>query len=54
MIATGTDIKPLEIVFFHAVRRPKNFFEQMKGRGGAWFRTEMEQVTPASNARPAT
>ena len=33
MIATGTDIKPLEIVFFMRSVRSRNFFEQMKGRG---------------------
>ena len=32
MIATGTDIKPLEIVFFMRSVASKNFFEQMKGR----------------------
>jgi superfamily II DNA or RNA helicase len=33
MIATGTDIKPLEIVFFMRMIRSRSFFEQMKGRG---------------------
>jgi type I restriction enzyme, R subunit len=33
MIATGTDIKPLECVMFMRVIRSRNFFEQMKGRG---------------------
>ena len=33
MIATGTDIKPLEIVFFMRAVRSRNYFEQMKGRG---------------------
>ena len=33
MIATGTDIKPLEIVFFMRSVRSRGFFEQMKGRG---------------------
>jgi len=32
MIATGTDIKPLEIVFFMRTIRSRSFFEQMKGR----------------------
>ena len=31
MIATGTDIKPVEIVFFMRNVRSRNFFEQMKG-----------------------
>lgn len=33
MIATGTDIKPLEIVFFMRDVQSANYFEQMKGRG---------------------
>nr|WP_214300155.1 type I restriction-modification enzyme R subunit C-terminal domain-containing protein [Pelotalea chapellei] len=33
MIATGTDIKPFEIVFFMRMIRSRSFFEQMKGRG---------------------
>ncbi len=33
MIATGTDIKPLEIVLFMRAVKSRSFFEQMKGRG---------------------
>jgi type I restriction enzyme, R subunit len=33
MIATGTDIKPLEVVMFMRTVKSRNFFEQMKGRG---------------------
>ena len=33
MIATGTDVKPLECVMFMRMIRSRNFFEQMKGRG---------------------
>lgn len=33
MIATGTDIKPLECVFFMRTIKSRTFFEQMKGRG---------------------
>ena len=33
MIATGTDIKPLEIVFFMRAVKSRAYFEQMKGRG---------------------
>jgi type I restriction enzyme R subunit len=33
MIATGTDIKPLEVVMFMRSVKSRNFFEQMKGRG---------------------
>jgi len=47
MIATGTDIKPLEIVFFMRSVASRNFFEQMKGRGVRVITdTEMEQVNP--------
>jgi type I restriction enzyme R subunit len=33
MIATGTDIRPLEIVMFLRAVKSRTFFEQMKGRG---------------------
>ncbi len=33
MIATGTDVRPLECVVFMRQVRSRNFFEQMKGRG---------------------
>ena len=33
MIATGTDVKPIEMVVFMRMVRSRNFFEQMKGRG---------------------
>lgn len=33
MIATGTDVKPLECLIFMRTVRSRNFFEQMKGRG---------------------
>lgn len=33
MIATGTDIKPLEVVMFMRLVKSRNMFEQMKGRG---------------------
>lgn len=33
MIATGTDVKPLEILLFMRDVRSTNYFEQMKGRG---------------------
>ena len=47
MIATGTDIKPLEIVFFMRNVRSRSFFEQMKGRGVRTIsKTDFEGVTP--------
>ena len=33
MVATGTDIKPVEIVFFMRAVKSRAYFEQMKGRG---------------------
>lgn len=38
MIATGTDVKPLECLLFMRDVKSRNYFEQMKGRG---TRTEM-------------
>ena len=52
MIATGTDVKPIECVVFMRMVRSRNFFEQMKGRGvrvidGDSLRT----VTPDARAK---
>jgi type I restriction enzyme, R subunit len=33
MIATGTDVKPLELLLFMRDVRSKGYYEQMKGRG---------------------
>ena len=47
MIATGTDIKPVEIVFFMRNVQSRSFFEQMKGRGvRVMSPTEFNSVTP--------
>ena len=47
MIATGTDIKPLEIVLFMRSVKSRTFFEQMKGRGVRVIsETEFRAVTP--------
>jgi len=47
MIATGTDIKPVEIVFFLRVVKSRSFFEQMKGRGVRIIKPdELKTVTP--------
>ena len=47
MIATGTDIKPMEIVFFMRSVVPQGFFEQMKGRGVRVIEeTALQAVTP--------
>jgi type I restriction enzyme R subunit len=47
MIATGTDIKPIEIVLFMRAVRSRIFFEQMKGRGVRVINpTDFQAVTP--------
>ena len=47
MIATGTDIKPVEIVMFMRAVKSRNFFEQMKGRGVRVCNpTDLQAVTP--------
>jgi type I restriction enzyme R subunit len=47
MIATGTDIKPLEIVMFMREVKSRNFFEQMKGRGVRVISdSDLQAVTP--------
>src|SRR5207248_1180411 len=52
MVATGTDVKPLEIVFFMRNVKSLNFFEQMKGRGVRVIKPdELKAVTPDANAK---
>jgi type I restriction enzyme, R subunit len=47
MIATGTDVKPLECVFFLRDVRSASYFEQMKGRGARTIDpTDFQVVTP--------
>lgn len=47
MIATGTDIRPLECVMFLRDVRSATYFEQMKGRGSRTIDpTEFQSVTP--------
>lgn len=47
MIATGTDVKPLECVFFMRDVRSAQYFEQMKGRGARTILpTDFQAVTP--------
>ena len=47
MIATGTDIKPVEIVFFMRNVRSRGFFDQMTGRGVRTISpTDFNAVTP--------
>ena len=52
MIATGTDIKPVEVVFFMRNVRSRNFFEQMKGRGVRTISpTDLNAVTPDADSK---
>jgi type I restriction enzyme R subunit len=52
MIATGTDIKPVEIVMFMRSVKSRSFFEQMKGRGVRICNpTDLMQVNPGEHLR---
>ncbi len=52
MIATGTDVKPLEIVFFMRSVKSRNYFEQMKGRGVRVMKNDdFKAVTPDAMAK---
>jgi len=52
MIATGTDIKPVEIVMFMRSVKSRNFFEQMKGRGVRIIPpTDLQAVTPDAKSK---
>jgi type I restriction enzyme, R subunit len=52
MIATGTDIRPLEIVFFMRSVRSRGFFEQMKGRGTRIITPDdLQAVTPDARVK---
>ena len=52
MLATGTDIRPLEIVMFMREVKSRSFFEQMKGRGVRVIDTnELQAVTPDATTK---
>lgn len=52
MIATGTDIKPVEIVVFMRAVKSRTFFEQMKGRGVRIIKPDdLKAVTPDATAK---
>jgi type I restriction enzyme R subunit len=52
MIATGTDVRPLEIVMFMRAVRSRNYFEQMKGRGVRVIGdTDLQAVTPDARSK---
>lgn len=49
MIATGTDIKPLECLLFMRDVRSKNYYEQMKGRGTRTIDLDdLKKVSPSA------
>lgn len=49
MIATGTDVKPIECLIFMRDVRSKNYFEQMKGRGTRTLNVDdLQRVTPSA------
>ncbi len=52
MIATGTDIKPIEIVMFMRAVKSRVLFEQMKGRGVRIIDpNDLKAVTPDAEAK---
>ena len=52
MIATGTDIKPVEIVVFMRAVKSRTFFEQMKGRGVRVIKPDdLKAVTPDATSK---
>src|SRR5574343_1707770 len=52
MIATGTDIKPVEIVVFMRSVKSRSFFEQMKGRGVRVCNpADLQAVTPDAKVK---
>lgn len=49
MIATGTDVRPLEILLFMRDVKSRNYFEQMKGRGTRTVSLDdLQKVTPSA------
>lgn len=52
MIATGTDVKPLEALIFLRDVRSELYFEQMKGRGARTVSADkLREVTPDADAK---
>ncbi len=50
MIATGTDVRPLECLLFMRDVKSKNYFEQMKGRGTRTLDADgLKKVTPSAS-----
>ena len=49
MIATGTDVKPIECLIFMRDVRSKNYYEQMKGRGTRTLnKDDLQKVSPSA------
>ncbi|WP_294539191.1 DEAD/DEAH box helicase family protein [uncultured Rhodoblastus sp.] len=52
MIATGTDVKPIEVLIFLRDVKSELYFEQMKGRGARTITPEkLREVTPDAEAK---
>ncbi len=52
MIATGTDIKPVECLIFMRDVKSEGYYEQMKGRGVRTIRdADLQQVTPDAQTK---
>jgi type I restriction enzyme R subunit len=52
MVATGTDIKPVEVVIFMRDVKSDLYFEQMKGRGvRSVTQADLKSVTPDADAK---
>lgn len=52
MIATGTDVRPLECLLFMRDVKSRNYFEQMKGRGTRVIEADdLKKVTPSAIAK---
>lgn len=52
LVATGTDVKPLEVVMFMRDVNSRTLFTQMKGRGCRTInRDQLKAVTPNSNGK---
>ena len=52
MIATGTDIRPLEVLLFMRMVKSQGFFEQMKGRGTRTISdTDFQSVTTDARSK---
>ncbi|MEX2516075.1 MAG: DEAD/DEAH box helicase family protein, partial [Gammaproteobacteria bacterium] len=51
MIATGTDVRPLECLLFMRDVKSRNYFEQMKGRGTRTLDADsLKKVTPSAGS----